>query len=357
MCYKYSVLLLITGLNFSCTAQTAVKFNDAKIRYSGRVAMSDSTAVLAWPGTSVDINFKGTGIVATLNDERGDNYYNVIIDGKVMKNLHLKSGKTADTLITGLPDSDHHLELFKRTEFSMGRTQLFSLQTIGGTFLAPPAAKKRKMEYFGDSITCGYADEDTEGKDRGTSTYENGYLSYAALTARHFDAEFVNTSKSGIGVLVSWFPLTMPEMYDRLDADGPQSKWNFNKYTPDLVIINLFQNDSWIVEKPDNEQFKIRFGKTAPTEEQIEKAYAGFVKNVRSKYPKAKIICALGSMDATRSGSPWPGYIEKAISALNDKKIYTHFFAYKNTPGHPSVKEQQDMADDLIRFIDEKVKW
>jgi hypothetical protein len=62
-------------------------------------------------------------------------------------------------------------------------------------------------------------------------------------------------------------------------------------------------------------------------------------------------------MDATKEGSPWPGYIQKAVTELRDKNILTHFFPYKNTSGHPNVKEQQAMADDLIAFIDQNVKW
>jgi hypothetical protein len=62
-------------------------------------------------------------------------------------------------------------------------------------------------------------------------------------------------------------------------------------------------------------------------------------------------------MDATKAGSPWPGYIDKAVAGLNDKNIYTHIIPYKNTNGHPSVKEQQAMADDLIGYLDGVVKW
>jgi hypothetical protein len=56
-------------------------------------------------------------------------------------------------------------------------------------------------------------------------------------------------------------------------------------------------------------------------------------------------------------GSPWPGYIEKAVKLLEDKNIYTHFFPYKNTDGHPKSAEQKVMADDLIQFIDKNIKW
>jgi hypothetical protein len=149
----------------------------------------------------------------------------------------------------------------------------------------------------------------------------------------------------------------MPEMYDRLDATDPNSKWDFKKYAPDLVIINLFQNDKWLIDKPTHAQFKARFGDSIPKPEFIIKAYQNFVKKVRVKYPAANIICMLGSMDATSPGSPYPGYIEKAVAPLNDKKIYTHFIPYKGTNGHPSMKEQQAMADDLTAFIEKNIVW
>jgi hypothetical protein len=62
-------------------------------------------------------------------------------------------------------------------------------------------------------------------------------------------------------------------------------------------------------------------------------------------------------MDAVKEGAPWPGYIKKAVEQIGDKKILVHIFPYKNTPGHPSKKEQQAMADDLIAFIDQNIKW
>ena len=173
--------------------------------------------------------------------------------------------------------------------------------------MPPPPQQKRKIEFFGNSITCGYAVEDSTGQDRGTAPYENAYLSYATITARHFDAEFHSTSKSGIGILVSWVPLIMPEMYYRLDPTDAESKWDFSKYTPDVVVINLFQNDAWIIKLPDNDQFKAQFGSKPPTDEQIIKAYKDFVKTIRSKYPKAQIICALGQYGCRKEGYAMAG--------------------------------------------------
>jgi hypothetical protein len=65
----------------------------------------------------------------------------------------------------------------------------------------------------------------------------------------------------------------------------------------------------------------------------------------------------LGNMDVTAENSKWPQLIKQAVGRINDSKIYTHFADYKNTPGHPSVKEQKDLAKSLIDFIDTNIDW
>jgi hypothetical protein len=354
--HRLYTLALLLLFSIAVRAQNTVGSGDKRIAYTGRVVMTDSAAQLSWPGTTVEVNFEGTGLMAELRDQFGENTYNIVLDGRVVGKLTMHRAKKLDTLVSELAPGKHHLELFKRTEAAMGKTWLYSLQPTG-TLLAPSPRRKRKIVFFGDSITCGYAVEDSSGKDRGTAEFENGYISYAAIAARHFDAEFHSISKSGIGIMVSWFPVIMPEMYDLVEPTDSLTKWDFTQFQPQLVVINLFQNDSWIAEMPANEQFKARFGTTKPSPERIVWAYRDFLRSIRAKFPDAEILCALGNMDATERGSVWPGYITQAVASLGDAHVYTHFFPYKNTPGHPNPKEQQVMADDLIGYIHEHLGW
>ena len=62
-------------------------------------------------------------------------------------------------------------------------------------------------------------------------------------------------------------------------------------------------------------------------------------------------------MDATSKGSKWINIVKQAVAALHDENIYTHFIPYKNTPGHPSIQEQEDLANSLIQFIDKNIDW
>ncbi len=44
------------------------------------------------------------------------------------------------------------------------------------------------------------------------------------------------TARSGIGVAVSCFS----EIFDKISPFDKNSKLNFSKYTPDIVVLNLF---------------------------------------------------------------------------------------------------------------------
>jgi lysophospholipase L1-like esterase len=352
------ISILILAPKIISAQKKDIPFNNTKIQYEGRVAFKDSAACINWSGSSISLKFKGSEISAILKDADTSNYYNVVLDDKVISKIQLDTIKKSYILASGLSKGKHKIQLFKRTEWVQGQTYFYGFETNeNATVLHKSKPKKKKIEFYGDSITCGYGDEVLNGKDSGTGHFENNYLAYGAITARHFDAQYSCIATSGIGIMVSWFPETIHDIYDLTNPHDKNTNWDFNKYTPDVVVINLFQNDSWLVNLPKNAEFIKKFGGQKPNEDFIVKSYQNFVKTIRTKYPNASIICVLGNMDATKEGSKWPNYIVKAIENLNDKKIYTHFFEYKNTPGHPKISEQKAMADSLIAFINQNIKW
>ena len=149
----------------------------------------------------------------------------------------------------------------------------------------------------------------------------------------------------------------MPEVYDRLVPTDSTSKWNFSLYQPQVVVVNLLQNDSWLVNLPEHPEFIKRFGNKPPDEAFLINAYQEFITGLRAHYPEANIICSLGSMDATKPGSLWPGYVQAAIDNLEDAHIYTHFLPYEESTAHPSVQQQKNMAHSLIKFIEMTIEW
>ncbi|WP_291100640.1 MULTISPECIES: SGNH/GDSL hydrolase family protein [unclassified Flavobacterium] len=350
----------------SAQAQTSnekfISSNDRHLDYMGRVGFADSSAQFYWTGTSVSINVKGAKEVkALLEINRDTNFCYVIVDGNSSsaKKIKLGTEKKMYLLATFSDLKKHHIELVKITNTDDNTIRFYGFEIDkNGSVLNSDKEKKRKLEFFGDSITCGHGVEvPVDSTDSGAPKYFNNYKTYDAITARYFDAQYHCTAKSGIGVTVSWFPQIMPEIYDRVNPNDSNSKWNFSSYIPDIVVVNLYQNDSWLVNQPNNEEFKARFVTVKPTDDFMIKAYADFISKIRTKYPKAQIICCLGNMDIVKEESKWPGIVDAAVATLNDNKITTHFFLYKNTNGHPKIKEQQAMADDLIEFIKKQKYW
>jgi hypothetical protein len=358
---KLLLSIICITLVFACSTEQElfVDYSNSQIEYAGRIDSSKvNGAELYWSGSSIKINFEGESLSAFMEDENGDNYYNIILDNDSLFILHTDTIKRYYQLASQLPKGKHTIEIFKRTEWDRGKTSFYGFQIKGNPKLLhksePP---KRKMEFYGNSITAGYAVEDTSGKDSPDSTFTNNYLSYAAITARHFNAAYQCICRSGIGITVSWIPLIMPELYDRLNPTDPNSKWAFSQYSPDIVVINLFQNDSWLVNMPNSEAYKTRFGNESPDDAYLINAYQQFLSKIRTHYPNAHIICSLGCMDAVKEGSIWKDYIKTAAANLNDEMIYTHFMPYLEASTHPSIKDQEIMANDLIQFIEDTINW
>jgi lysophospholipase L1-like esterase len=356
-----SLSLALAGL-FAATsafAAVAVKPDNGNLQYTGRIDFAEPAApVISWPGTSIAGNFTGGSLAVKLDDQFGKNYFNVFVDGDEAHPFIIEAAKGSKTYVvaSGLPTGRHSFLITKRTEGEEGATAFRGLELAdGGELLPPPPRPTRRIEFYGDSITSGMGDEAPETGRDDLLKDKNNYQTYAAITARNLNAEMHVISQSGIGVMISWFPFTMPQFYDQLNAVGDNdSKWDFAQWTPDVVVINLLQNDSWLIGREHRLQ-------PEPDDTQRIAAYKSFVKRIRSLYPAAYIVCSLGSMDATRPGSPWTGYVTAAVDQIRkedqDKRIDTLFFEFTGYGQHPRVKHHQANAARLTAFIREKMGW
>ncbi len=350
---------LLSGLALPVWALTKIAADDANLQYTGRVDFTKpSEPQISWPGTSITGNFTGQYLAVTLDDQLGKNYFNVFIDNDLKRPIIIKAekGEKKYVVAANLAPGKHTFLLTKRTEGEEGATTIKSFELADdGKLLAPPARLKRKIEFFGDSITSGMGNESPDDGPDHLLKDKNNFMAYDAITARNLNAELHVTSQSGIGIMISWFPFIMPQFYDQLNAVGNNdSQWDFSSWTPDVVVINLFQNDSWLTDRE-------RRMNPNPTDDQRVQAYVDFVKTIRGKYPNAYIVCALGSMDATKEGSKWPGYINTAVARIKQgnptEKMDTLFFEFTGYGAHPRVKHHQVNAAKLTAFIKQKMNW
>jgi hypothetical protein len=353
-----ALALSLALLSQAGQAATLIPPDHPHLQYTGRIDFSAPGApVLSWPNTQIAGNFTGTSLAVKLDDQRGDNFFNVFLDGDLTRPYIIQAVKGSKTYLVanGLKPGVHRFLITKRTEGEEGATVFQGLELDDNERLqAPPARPQRRIEFFGDSITSGMGNEAPPEGDDDLAKDKNSFRSYAALTARALNAELHMTSRSGIGVMISWFPFTMPDYYDQVNADGDNdSKWDFRKWTPDVVVINLMQNDSWLIGRDHKLQ-------PEPDDAQRVAAYRAFVERIRALYPKAYIVCALGSMDATRAGSVWPGYVSAAVRELQaggDRRIDTLFFEFTGYGKHPRVQHHEANAKKLTAFIRQRLGW
>ena len=69
----------------------------------------------------------------------------------------------------------------------------------GKKLVDAPAFSDRKIEFIGNSITCGYGNEGLKKEEHFDYATENHYYSYASITARNLDAQHWVVARSGIG--------------------------------------------------------------------------------------------------------------------------------------------------------------
>lgn len=340
-------VILISG----CHPPQSLQQSSPPLYTEGRIITTDSGSIrIFWPGTKIQARFEGSEVRVRLYDDAGRNHFAVIIDDTLHHSFRADKGEKEYLLATALPSGPHRVAIYKMTDWFDGESVFHGFKFPHGKPVAEISKPRYLLEFYGNSITVGAGMlSRSHSLYAGSST--NNYLSYGALTARHFNASARFIASSGIGLMVSWGSLIMPEIYDRCNPADSSSSWNFSAYQPDVVIVNLMQNDYALLQQTNHPQFVRRFGSTTPTAATIIDRYAGFIAQIRTHYPNAYILCCLGSMSAARAESPFPEYIRRAVASLNDQKIGTHFFRPIAGNEHPTPEEHELMAGELIRVL------
>jgi lysophospholipase L1-like esterase len=344
-----------SGTTSSGSATTGGSEPLSDIHLLGRFDLSDPQApAFSWPGTAIVTRFSGTGLDVSLHDD-GNNFFAVSIDGGAPTTLATSGAKDTYTMAQGLPDGEHDAILFRRTESFQGIVHFHGFSPISGKALIPtPAPFQRHLELIGDSITCGYGNEGVGPNCGFSPATENEWLAYGAIAARAMKAEARVIAYSGKGVYRDGGGNTNDQMgplYERTFADIPGSTWDFSAWTADVVVVNLGTND---------------FGPGDPGQAYID-AYAALVKQIRGHYPKAHILCAVGSMMVGANLVKGTSYVQTVVSAANaggDPRVSFVDLGVQdgNDDGfgcdyHPSLKTDQRMADKLTVAIKAVAGW
>jgi hypothetical protein len=190
---------------------------------------------------------------------------------------------------------------------------------------------------------------------RFTPQTENHYLSYAAITARTLQAELSTVAWSGKGVVCNYGDDAsscmdpLPTYYDRVLPNRADSAWDFSRFQPDAVVINLGTNDLSTNSDPDQATF--------------ESSYKDLLERVRAAYPTAHILCTNGPMLNGTDLANVRLYLANVVKALQDPKITTFEIATQDgsdgygCDSHPSLERHNKVATVVTAALRTALGW
>lgn len=344
---------------------------EAFVKVNGRSLFRDGIRYLGYSCSGIEFYFEGSRVEAEIwsnspdMDESNKAWLAVFVDDETVPAKRIKVDKREGCylLYEGNTARRTKISLVKYSEASAAKLGIRAIITDSEHMPEPAPARERKIEFIGDSITCGYGAEGKLMEGDFTTAEENPWEAYAAKTARALGADFNLVSWSGIGIISSYTEedrpndgWLMPSLYKYTDkamdltlGNKKPELWDSRHFVPDLIVINLGTNDhSYVKNIPERAEV---FGKS----------YNAFVRQVYQANPSAKILCTLGVM-----GQDLCPEIKRQVELLNEdglKDIYYMQFDLQDemdgigTHWHPSLVTYSKMAARLEEKIREIMNW
>ena len=341
-----AAILMLAAISVS--GKENINGNDSRITYIGRSASVEGTTKFDWSGVTMIVEFEGTSL--TINGvDKASNSFNVWID----KNPSATNDKVlnlngTNVIAKGLPKGRHTVILQKRTEGEQGLTTIESLAT-DGKFLQARPLKQRRIEFVGDSYTCGYGTESAGRDEPFRAEEENCNLAYAEIIGRFFDADVQLVSHSGRGIARNYGGFrgeTMPELYMRTFNCAKGEEWNDGSFDPAIVVIYLGTNDFSTEQQP---MFNAWY-----------RQYSKLLDEIRRNYPEVPILCVASKADALLGN-----FVEQTVKLTALENVYwtsIQDMAHNDTTElgaswHPNYEGQRKVAGLMIPYISTITGW
>lgn len=278
-------------------------------------------------------------ILAEADYDMYEPWISVVINGVRISRQMVQKGKNWICLFRGMdPQKEKTVEIIKDVQAMSDDNRhmlaVWSVRTDGS--LLPVAPRKRKLEFIGDSITSGEGAIGSREETEWISMWFSALDNYTYMTAKALDAEYHVISQSGWGVLTSWDnnpEKNVPDCYcevcgvqkNRKDnLYGADRKWDFSRWKPDAVIINLGTNDESAFHNPaytdpatgiTYKQRLLEDGSFHPEDlKKFEDKAVCFLELLRSCNPKAKLVWAYGML-----GTDMEPALKRAINTYRRK--------------------------------------
>ncbi len=325
--------------------------------FEGRILKDENMVYLGFTNSKVSFFCKGKKLRCLMRSNITEDVnmagLSVYIDDKVIDRETLVVDKSEAWYdICQLPDDEVHMvTILKLTEAAMSYVALVELDIVDGELVKGqfPSKPELKLEFIGDSITCGYGVLG-EPESEYTLREENGLLTYGQIATEILGARARFFSVSGYGAYIDYegnVEGNVPRLYPYINwfADK-EMLYDYKEYIPDVVVINLGTNDSGHMHKNW-------------VQEGFIKSYSNFITRLKEIYPNTKILCICGTLCDIMFE-----WIEKAICICEEKgikDIYMRRLPYHNVEEdgmasqHPSIITHQKDGKRVADFIREIV--
>lgn len=354
------ITVLISFLLISIVSNSQTQNSNKTFLYQGRIdKLQNDQVILIGTASSVSFNFTGNECSISLqsvDSYEHHNYVQLVLDGKYIGKIRIEKGTAQSFSIKATSDKKEHLlEIYKNTEAQSGNI-LFAGTTAKLTTIS--FKKKKKIEFIGDSITCGAASDPSDVPcDKGEyMDHHNGYYAYGPTLSRAIGADYLMSCVSGIGMYRNWNDenkdeAIMPDIYQNLylTKDPSKPKYDF-AFQPDIISIALGTND---FSGGDGKKERLPFNA-----EKYVSNYISFIKMLFEHNPKAQIVITNSPMVGGERGVVFEDCLNKIKNAFADDKAHKPILIFKfksMTPkgcsGHPDVADHKVLANEYAPFL------
>ncbi|SFR96815.1 GDSL-type esterase/lipase family protein [Anaeromicropila populeti] len=345
--------------------------DDTHVKAIGRTYVdADGTRWITNTASGIEFTFTGTKASVTVKTSYTEDTTNqarigIFVNGALVMDDMIDEMEKTYTFFQNATSKAVSVRIIKLSESPFIPLAISNISVTSTADIQPEQEKTHKIEFIGDSITCGYGVDDENIYGGFKTATENGSKTYAYKTAAALNADYSIIAASGFGIISGYTSgainstQTIPPYYNDLgfswysfaDGSNPTNmEWDFNQFQPDAVVINLGTNDNSYC------------GTNALRKAEFVEGYIAFLKQIRAKNPDAMIFCTLGIM-----GQELYPQIQEAVlqytAETNDTRVTCmQFDVQAMSDGicvdwHPSEKTHTKAADLLTDYIGYVMGW
>lgn len=364
------------------TSYRLLEIGEANCRIWGRYSGKLDPLALFWTGSGIELNVQASELWVDVETDYDchEQWMSVLVNGAHVSRQMLPKGRSEICLFRNMnPQEIKTIRLMKDVQaMSDDERACFLIHGVrtDGTFY-PVEPRAYKFEFIGDSITSGEGTIGAKKEWDWISMFFSSVHDYATLVSEACGAECHIISQSGWGTLTGWdndprhaLPLYYEKVCGLLKGErnlayGAGEDYDFSKWQPDAVIVNLGTNDMSAFDQPEwrddmtgqtFKQHKDEDGSLIKEDaERFEQAVIGFLGKLRTCNPKAHLVWTYGML-----GSPLLRLIEHAVltyrAQTGDENVA--FVLLPDTTSesvgsreHPGKKSHEAAAQVLTNYL------